>query len=843
MHFFNITLLSLYPLNFLTAPDFQFTTASHFTQKNIKVFLQTHEINEKQKQKTYQNFSIEPGKPTATEQSKPTSTEQNKPTFTKQSKPTSTEQNKPTATEQSKPTSTEQNKPTSTEQNKPTATEQSKPTATEQNKPTATEQSKPTATEQSKQTATEQSKPTSTEQSKPAAIEQGKQNATESGTPTDNRHSNYQSTDDRKNQKIINKELNFYITDLITIGQNLNYNNYEKTVYQKICPYMKTLQTWDATKQINKTKRKRFLEEVVKVYGTVLDFSDEHYIMYCVYDYYKSAEPGEILSISKKILSQKKQTRFKRMLKLCDKEQNRGNGDDPKKFSAKVSWKEIRLLPSNGYKKMSPFARLHYIKEVKSSYLQFELDITEDNPLTQTKTAILFPVFDFFIAYTSANFQGKCLIGGVTRNTIYSKRLRRNVCPIYGRNCDGQTNTFQCGVVFNNRCIPINPARSLSKRCYEASENTPINSADYDQYKSYIENITREYCIGQRSNWAGCINFMKRMRQINQATSKSPPEDTSSSRPQTSTGDTQTTTPTGPVEKANAITEATAVCTECPKTDTGVAAEVQQLKEITKQPTQTYTDMVEYFSDTVFDNASCKCEGNDACKRGCKPGSEISNNESPPVGKCTGEKPMEKSISRCMRYVTNAIMNTTHKFLKKYCDDKNIGTLHNRKDYGQCVRKFTYPSSENSICKNGFVFPSALCALNLDGKSSNSFNKIKDNFVKRRCQKWNLFNQSLTSIPIKKDDGSVENIPLFKKMPVSSDTSKIPGGAIIVTQSPGRHGHIEIKTNKNTCGRDKNQPCFCSDYCRARPEYNNPFKVEAIFQWNPKALEYIQQSI
>ncbi len=640
------------------------------------------------------------------------------------------------------------------------------------------------------------------------------------------------------------KKPDFYITDLKTSRQSLNYNNYENTVYQKICHYMKELKSLESKNKISQTNRKKFLKEVVKIYDKVLDFSGEHFIMYCVYNYYESAEPTEILNLSKKILSKKKQKKFKRMLKLCDKEQKTGNGDNSKKFQAKIIWKPVQLLSSSDYSSFSPSSRENYIKKIKQSYLQFERNVDEGLFPLQAKTTI----FNFLIPSALASTSGKCLIGGVIRDTAYSSKLKRKVCPVYGRNCENRENTFQCGVVFNNKCISINPVRSLSKRCYQASQGTSINPADYASYKKSLENIINQYCKGKRKSWAGCINVRNRVKEIN-STQLELNQTADDTPPRSAKSTTSTPSPVVSLPPP-AQTEASApVCDEnnCPDTNTGSTfKEIINIQTLL-EPNPAYKDMINYFSETVFDNSTCKCQSNDACKRGCKPRGEVKKSESPPVNKCSGKKEIGNSTANCMRHVTSAIMNTVHKYLTKYCEDTQKN--ESKDSYGQCVNKFTSPSEKNNICKNSFVFPSALCALNLDGQNKESFKNIEDPSVRKKCEAWDLLNQSLTSFPIKKDDGSIENIPLFNKISeeqakkFQDDTTQIPEGAIVVMQSGSKHGHVEIKTNKKTCGPDKNQACFCSDYCRDRPNYSSGFKVEAVFEFNPRVLEYIQKNI
>ena len=617
--------------------------------------------------------------------------------------------------------------------------------------------------------------------------------------------------------------LNVYLTDLNLAVQNIQENNYEQVVYQKVCPYMNKLQLLEQQQKIHPQIRQKFLELVVNVYGRAFDFSQEHYLMYCLYNYYKSSKPPEdILRISQQILSHKKQTQFISMWKICDKEEKQGNGDNHTVSAKNTSNKNSYLLSKEDYANISPDFRLSYIQKIKKAFLDFELNQTARQVVSFEKRANFKAfLFDFFVV--SALAQSQCLIGGKMRPLVYSKRLRRTVCPVYGNSCGGSKNNFQCGVVFSSACIPINPVRSVSERCYKASQNEPLSLKNYAKYKSYFDNVINNYCVGRKAKRAGCIYFMNKINQINSSFTKTSP----------------VKKPSSAKTQVEAKTSADAVCTkDCEKKNSDVTDIAKAIQTVQTE------DITQHFSDTIFDNAKCKCGGNNGCKRGCQPKDQISKDQSPPIVPCKGEKTPYKSTGNCMRHVTGAIMSVIRQKLAVYCNEE---AQNAQKDYYQCMKDFNFPSRKNNICRNGFVFPSALCALNLDGKSAGDFQKITNSKVRKNCKTWDKLNQSLTTFPVKQDDGTVKQIPLFKKVPLENsgfqkDPSKIPNGAIVVMQSPTKHGHVEIKTNRNKCGIDQKQACFCSDFCRSRSQYNAPFKVQAVFQWNPEIVQYAKQS-
>ncbi|MDE0092403.1 MAG: hypothetical protein OXN83_03855, partial [Oligoflexia bacterium] len=212
----------------------------------------------------------------------------------------------------------------------------------------------------------------------------------------------------------------------------------------------------------------------------------------------------------------------------------------------------------------------------------------------------------------------------------------------------------------------------------------------------------------------------------------------------------------------------------------------------------------------------------------------------PQVRSCIRQKSSHKPGDYCARHVNSTIMNVLEDFLFPYCESSS-----RYKGYQQCVKGFQQDirNKNINICQNAFVFPSALCMLNLDGKNFSAYDQISDRQVKMTCKDWDRYNQMLYSFSYFNE----EEIPLFTKEEASrykefeADPSQIPLGAIIVSQSSDRHGHVEIKTNKELCGRDKNQTCFCSDYCRERERYEWPFKILAVYRWNSQFLEFMAQ--
>ncbi len=644
----------------------------------------------------------------------------------------------------------------------------------------------------------------------------------------------------RKPTKMLTN-LNDYSSSLMELKKTMNQGNYKTIVYEKVCPYMEALKTFDSKDKINQKKRKQFLEEVVKIYGKVFDFPFEYSVMYCVYNYYKSPNPPEILEIVKKLLPEKKQKEFTGLLKVCDQEEREGNGDNPKNVpyeQTSRSQTPSLLLSSQNYQSLSASDRLSYIKKLKMYYLQFELDVQKELSLQLGRINSLL-LFDFLISQAVASFKGKCLIGGVVRKTYYSKRLKRRICSVWRRQCDGRSDTFQCGQIFGNECININPTRSISNRCYEASKNKAMSPKDYADYKSEIENILKQYCIGRRKQYASCQHFIKKAETLEQsmvagATSPFP----------------------STLDPTNAKTEGKGTCLDCAKNQAfnQTANQIKAIQTSVKGPSvaEMGKKMREYVSKNIVDNSLCKCQGNNICTKGCKKRQNMEKGESyPPILKCLGEKNQVSSTGKCARHVTGTIMSTIHKFLAKYCTDK-LDDSNKRVRFNQCVKEANAGKnfSKRNICHHALIFPSAICTLNLDGKSDNLFSTIKNKSVRKGCKNWSQYNERLVSIPVKQDDGSVKNVSLFKKMDLNTkqlqefqnNPSRIPSGAFVVLNSLSIHGHIEVKTGKNICGKNKDQVCFCSDYCMERKDYNPQYKLRTVFEWNPELIKYIAEN-
>ena len=267
----------------------------------------------------------------------------------------------------------------------------------------------------------------------------------------------------------------------------------------------------------------------------------------------------------------------------------------------------------------------------------------------------------------------------------------------------------------------------------------------------------------------------------------------------------------------------------------------QGVEALASYPIENKDQIIEYFLDTVFKNSFCECQGNDGCTRGCR---------------CEGKKPSRRSTDNCAKHVTGAMMTVIHSFLFTHCNSIDGGASQNAVDYDQCVDSFQedVKNGNISICRHGFKFSSAFCLLNLDGQSFDLYDSISDKGIRRKCKNWDRYNQSLLNVNASAYYGDMTIVPVFKKVPFEKITSKkngkfqvdpakIPVGSIVIAESDlnNSNGHVEIKTDRNECGEDKTQACFCSDFCRERLIYDKP--VLAVFEWNPKFIRYMWDTV
>ena len=650
-----------------------------------------------------------------------------------------------------------------------------------------------------------------------------------------------------------------WIRSLRQDRKKLNAKNFPYILDGRVCGYLQKLKEAEKQKKgrppLSAIKKKDFFKEVLRIYGKALDHTLDHNHFYCLYHYFGSPRHPKILELGGAFLSAEKREKLLGRLEVCHGVEIEGNGDDPNNPGGSSRMRELyksqkesekkqpgksgkdaaadppplKLLPPAVYGKMPYKLQKRYSNSARRAFLELEKDSEKKSPAARQAQAAPLPAFLLWPFFASAAEAGlarpaRCLIGGALRKTVYQDQTGRYVCPTRDNPCEGQKDGFKCGLVFNEKCVSRNPVKSLSKRCYEAAREEPVSHEKYRQFSDSLRGDFDAYCR-DHARGAACQLYALRINQAEEYFSK---------KAETAEAERQT--------QITERTEAQAACLDCLEAAPSPDKTAEILKSIASFDQIERTEMTDYLSDSVFEISACKCEpGNDRCTRGCgKPGS-------PPLLDCKGDKPQGKSWKKCMRHVLSSMMKTIHEFMGKHCPNYPF-------DYGACD-KGGGAGAKSPICDQGFVMPSALCALNLDGKDRYSLiedtEPIKDRRgrpavtkpVSKSCEEWKSHNKSLTEVVILDDEGQPKKIPLFQKIDMPEDPEDLPDGSIVVMSSRSPHGHVEIKTNKNKCG-DGEDVCFCSDYCASRKGgYKPPFKPLAAFQWNPEALKYFEENM
>ena len=584
--------------------------------------------------------------------------------------------------------------------------------------------------------------------------------------------------------------------------KNLNKVNFPYVLEKHVCKVLDEAKRKDIS-YVSEISQKLFLQEVVQTYDKILEYSLDHNYFYCLYYYFEEEKPKLIMELAKDYLDKEKRGLFLDRLKTCYETETRDQGIPPMEH-LNVSQKRPSLTPLSlrEYMQLSKTDRLKISNSLRRALLALEK--YQDNLLV----AKLSPI-DFLIPKAFAESRNQCIIGGVLKEKIYSSQINRTVCSARNNSCNGRSNTFQCGVLFKSVCIPLHSIKNISKRCYQASQNKALSRSTYNQFLITENPAYHEYCSErqERNNGragAGCNFYFKVIEDLKKRYSESDDE-TDSQIP----GDPHTEV---------------GFCDDClTRENTEQNENLKSIEDIVEL-SQKDSELVKYLSDQIYSNSQCRCGVNDACTRGCK------RDEYPPKLDCRGKRDRYKSTKYCMRHVNGALVDTIDAFLKQYCGGNNF-------DRRQCLKIHNRGLTDaKSICTKSFVLPSALCALNLDGKDRYGYIPYRN--IKNECKDLeNSNNQYLKKIRVISDDGqSVEDIPLFEEIPLPEDPDDLPTGAIVVMNSGSIYGHVEIKTNKNNCD---GKPCFCSDFCTSRSGgYNFPNKPRVAFRWHPRLLDY-----
>ena len=120
--------------------------------------------------------------------------------------------------------------------------------------------------------------------------------------------------------------LDLWVLDLQKEGKRTNFHNHREIVYNKICPLMDQLKNMEEKSRVPGDKRQRFLVSVLRIYDKVLGFSLDHNVVGCLYDYYMSSSPDELLKLAKDVLSPHNTQLLKNSLKTYEREFKEGSG-------------------------------------------------------------------------------------------------------------------------------------------------------------------------------------------------------------------------------------------------------------------------------------------------------------------------------------------------------------------------------------------------------------------------------------------------------------------------------------------------------------------------------------
>ena len=604
--------------------------------------------------------------------------------------------------------------------------------------------------------------------------------------------------------------------------KKLSAKNFPSILKEGVCRYLSRLGRQPAA--ISPMQEQALFKEVFKIYGQVLDHTLEHNYFYCLYSYFGFPGHPKIMEFGQMALPPKKREALLDRLETCHREETEGNGDSPPPggfhgAALETSKKprrgadSLKLLSLASYKKMPYWMRRQYSNSLRRAYLALEggsrgaVQTASAGRLNQALPFLKALLFPFYPLPAEAALKGVsyCLMGGVYRKAVL--RGGKYVCTSHNNPCAGYKDGFKCGAVFGEKCIPRLPWDTISERCHEAAKGEAIPLDEYESFKSGARSDIDAYC-SVRERWDSCGRYLERIDQLDRHFSE-----------KIEIAEKKT------LAQTEILTEGQAQCSECAEGAETADQTAAALAQFSEQTADKSLSMTNYLSDTVFDLTSCaECHpGNDLCTRGC--GKE--NDDTPGVSDCIEGKddkgnriypPRTKSQDSCMAFVNSSIMRTIHEFIGKHC-------LNYPFDRNECVAvadgEKPAPKEESGIpfCGKGFVFPSALCALNLDG--GDRYDQIKDTKPKpyrhvdkrtgkvemrmttpvlKRCQDWAKGNQELTTVSIPDGQGGLKTVPLFQKVEMPDDPEDLPEGSIVVMNTRSRHGHVEIKTNKKECG-------------------------------------------
>lgn len=191
--------------------------------------------------------------------------------------------------------------------------------------------------------------------------------------------------------------------------------------------------------------------------------------------------------------------------------------------SLQAEVKKNIFLSSADYQSLNSKNKIYYFKGLQKEF--FELEKTSNtgaifvsNDIHQAPLSTLF----FSLAFADDSTPAKtdvCIIGGQSVPRIQNKcSTRKNPC----KDSDSEKypdGSFQCGEIFNAACISRTPIKSLSARCFEASQNsqTQPTTEEYEKIVSRANELYQKVCglESPHPDSIGCKKFSKKIDELN----------------------------------------------------------------------------------------------------------------------------------------------------------------------------------------------------------------------------------------------------------------------------------------------------------------------------------------
>ena len=654
-------------------------------------------------------------------------------------------------------------------------------------------------------------------------------------------------------EKKLAGQVQAWAEDLKVLRKDLNFSNFPELIDEVLCPHIERLQS-APYKFLSQDEKNPLLQEVVKTYGQVAEYSRDHNYFYCLYLYYKTPEADSLLKLSSAALSPTQQEALLYRMKSCHREETEGNGDLlPFHFDFnETKESHPNRLSDEDYKQLPYRFQKQYSNELREAILELEKSSPPPSlSPSPHKNFVLKFIPDWWaflpLAFSDTN-STKCLIGGLLREIN-----DRNRCPVWNNSCGEGDASFACGPIFNQECIPIKPFNNISSRCYEASKDHPISENSFEDLQEGLNQDVLEYCK-DRTHRTACSLYSQRVKEIDEYYLLKLPEGGGYRK--------------GLKEVGRGGTEADAFCLygQCQKTPytTNIETFEDTVKmmnlELSKEAEPLTVGMSSYLTDLVAKNATCNCNGNTPCIRGCERGTSSADTHH----RCRGTR---QETGYCMRYVNAALMRTIDVFLEPYCSFDKPSCYHHAcihqecrgaLDLNSCDKCSNIPEQPRGICNQSLSLPHALCALNLDGKDRLGVNNGKkidiDSSVFQSCKNVEAEGEHNTALKSILVDGKDQ--PLFIESETARfkpeteqgteqgtkelDLTSLKDGDIVVMKSRSRSGHIEVKVPREKCEQEGPGVCFCSDFCELREEYTGSFKPQVVFQFNPKVTRHLE---